>query len=197
MNLRTLSGNELAPVLPQLAQLRIDIFSAYPYLYKGSLAYEAEYLQAFSGATHAIIVVAETDTGEIIGCATGSAITEHHSEFSEPLARAGISLSGMFYFGESVLVPVWRGQGIGHSFFDAREDFARSQGYAQACFCAVERPANHPKRPSDYSPLDSFWTRRGYIRRPDIQARFDWPEEEGAPSQPHTMTYWINDLQKQ
>lgn len=194
MKLRSLSGDELEDVLPALARLRIDVFAAFPYLYQGSLAYEQDYLRKFGEAKHAFIVTAETEDGRIVGCATGSAIEDNHSEFAEPLAKAGIDLASTFYFGESVLLPAWRGQGIGHGFFDAREAHARAHGYHQTCFCAVERPANHPMRPADYTSLDAFWTRRGYAKRPDIVARFDWPEQAGGPSLPHDMGYWFHEL---
>ncbi|KCZ50340.1 hypothetical protein HY3_14905 [Hyphomonas pacifica] len=194
MSLRPLSGDELEDALPALARLRIQVFEAFPYLYAGTIDYEQDYLRKFSTARDAFIVTAETEAGEIVGCATGSAITDHHSEFAEPLVQAGIDLPSTFYFGESVLLPEWRGHGLGHKFFDAREQHARKRGYARSCFCAVMRPADHPKRPADYSPLDTFWNKRGYTKRPDISANFEWPEQHGDPSLPHTMHYWFHDL---
>ena len=194
MKLRSLSGKDLDDALPALARLRIQVFEAFPYLYAGTIEYEQDYLRKFSAAKDAFIATAETDTGKIVGCATGSAITDHHSEFAEPLVRAGIHLRSTFYFGESVLLPDWRGHGIGHQFFDAREQHAREHGYERTCFCAVERRADHPRRPTDYSPLNTFWNKRGYTKRPDISANFDWPEEHGGPSLPHIMHYWFHDL---
>lgn len=194
MKLRSLSGDELALALPALARLRIEVFAAFPYLYSGTIGYEEDYLRTFAEAKDAFVVTAETDEGEIIGCATGSAITDHHSEFAEPLLAAGIDLETTFYFGESVLLPDWRGRGIGHGFFDAREEHARRQGYRRTCFCAIKRAEDHPRRPSDYSPLDPFWRKRGYERREDITATFDWPEEPDGPSLPHEMRYWFHDL---
>mgnify|MGYP001191148026 CR=1 FL=1 len=188
------SGAALDAVVPVLARLRIAVFAAYPYLYKGTLTYEEKYLREFARAKDALVVTATTSKSEIVGCATGSAIEDHHADFARPLVEAGIDLPSTFYFGESVLLPDYRGQGIGHRFFDAREAHARDRGYARTCFCAVERPANHPARPVDYSPLDTFWTRRGYAKREDITANFDWPEEPGGAQIAHTMHYWFRDL---
>ncbi len=191
---RALTGDDLERALPVLAALRIEVFRAFPYLYAGSEAYEQGYLRDFAAAKDSFIIAAETEAGEIVGCATGSAITGHHAEFSGPLVEAGFPLSSTFYFGESVLLPAHRGKGLGHAFFDAREAHARARGYKRACFCAVERPDDHPEQPEDYSPLYAFWTKRGYRKLEGLVTEFAWPVEPGGPNLVHPMGYWIREL---
>lgn len=193
MIVRPLTGEDLEQALPALARLRIEVFAAFPYLYAGTQAYEQTYLRTFAKARDAFIIAAEED-GEIIGCATGSAIDAHHGEFAAPLEDAGFDLAGTFYFGESVLKPDFRGRGLGHAFFDAREAHAQDRGYARACFCAVDRPADHPRRPAGYSPLDPFWEKRGYRKLPGITARFAWPTEPGGADLTHPMNYWMREF---
>ena len=191
---RPLTGPDLDTALPALARLRIEVFRAWPYLYEGSTAYEETYLRKLARAKDAFIVAAETDDGTIVGCATGSGMDDQHGEFALPLKTAGYDLPSTFYFGESVLLPAWRGHGLGHAFFDAREAHAIAHGYKRACFCAVERPAGHPKCPDAYSPLDRFWTARGYVKLPGILAHFTWPEDAGGPELSHPMAYWMREF---
>ena len=193
MIVRPLTGEYLEQALPDLAHLRIEIFRAYPYLYSGTQAYEEAYLRTFLRARDALIVAAE-ENGKIIGCATGSAIYAHHGEFAAPLAAAGYDLTSTFYFGESVLKTDYRGRGLGHAFFDAREAHAKARGYARACFCAVERPIDHPRRPAGYSPLGGFWRKRGYRKLPGITTNFAWPTEPGGPDLIHPMRYWMREF---
>jgi len=190
---RTLTGADLEAALPALAALRIEVFRAFPYLYAGTEDYEQGYLRDFAAAADSFVCVAE-DEGRIVGCATGSAITGHHGEFAAPLAAAGYDLATTFYFGESVLLAAYRGRGLGHAFFDAREAHARARGYRRACFCAVERAKDDPRRPADYSSLDAFWTKRGYRKLGGVVTRFDWPVEPGGPSERHGMGYWMREL---
>ncbi|WP_225907927.1 GNAT family N-acetyltransferase [Hyphomonas sediminis] len=190
MIVRPLTGADLEQALPALARLRIDVFSAFPYLYSGTEEYEQKYLRSFAAARDAFIVAAEED-GQIVGCATGSAIDDHHGKFAAPLKAAGYDLPSTFYFGESVLRPGFRGRSLGHAFFDAREAHAQERGYVRACFCAVARAKDHPRRPEDYSPLDTFWEKRGYRKLSGITTDFAWPTDPGGPDLIHPMNYWM------
>ena len=109
------------------------------------------------------------------------------------MARA-LAVSEIFYFGESVLLPAYRRQGIGHAFFDGREAAARAAGAMQASFCAVIRPDDHPARPADYRPLDSFWRGRGYAPLDGFVTEFGWKDMGDTAESGHPMQYWLGHL---
>ena len=188
-----LTGDALAQALPALAQLRMEVFRAFPYLYDGSPEYERQYLRAFTQSRDAVLVAAR-DGDTIVGCATGSGIGPNHEELIEPLANAGIDLDTTFYCGESVLLPAYRGQGVGHAFFDHREAQARAHGYKRSLFCGVARPADHPRRPADHRPLDDFWRARGYRPLPGVIAEFSWKDLEEAEESAKPMQFWMREL---
>ena len=96
-----------------------------------------------------------------------------------------------FYFGESILLPAYRGYGLGHRFFDQREAHARSFGtFTHTCFCAVQRPESHPAKPAGYRPLDEFWLKRGYKPVPGLQSTFSWPDVGESVATEKPMQYW-------
>jgi len=187
---RPLTGAEIEAALGDLAQLRIAVFAAYPYLYDGDAAYEAEYLKEFVEAPDAVLVAA-FDGQRIVGAATASPMWAQKAEFRAPFEQRGIETDRLFYFGESVLLPEYRGHGIGHAFFDHREAQARKCGATAATFAAVIRPADHPARPQGYSPLDAFWTRRGYAPVPGFVTELAWKEHGEAEESPKPMQYWM------
>ncbi len=187
---RPLTGAEIEAALGDLAQLRIAVFAAYPYLYDGDAAYEAEYLKEFVEAPDAVLVAA-FDGQRIVGAATASPMWAQKAEFRAPFEQRGIETDRLFYFGESVLLPEYRGHGIGHAFFDHREAQARKCGATAATFAAVIRPADHPARPEGYTPLDAFWTRRGYAPVPGFVTELAWKEHGEAEESPKPMQYWM------
>lgn len=193
VTVRPLTGAALQAALPDLARLRITVFAAWPYLYAGSEDYEREYLAEFTAAPDAVLVAAY-DSERIIGAATASPLIAQDGYIVEPFVTAGIDPSGVFYFGESVLLPDYRGQGIGHAFFDHREAAAKAWGASHASFCAVIRPQDHPARPADHVPLDAFWSKRGYVPVPGLIGSFDWQDhgEPGESAKP--MQYWMRTL---
>ena len=104
---------------------------------------------------------------------------------------AGYPAGEVFYFGESVLLPEYRGRGVGHAFFDAREAAAREAGATWMCFCAVVRAEDHPARPADHRPLEGFWRKRGYAPMPGVTTRFDWAEDGSSEEVEHDMQFWL------
>ena len=189
----TLSGAEIGPIIPELARLRTVVFRDYPYLYDGDAAYEEWYLADFARAPGAVVIAASS--GEtLVGAATASPMRSQKPEFSGPLAALGVAVDDLFYCGESVLLPAYRGHGLGHAFFDGREAAARAQGFSLIGFYAVIRPEDHPLKPEDYSPLHGFWGRRGYAPLPGAIASFPWKEVGQGDESEHRMQFWMRRL---
>ena len=190
---RPLTGGEIEAAIDDLARLRIEVFAAYPYLYDGDVSYEAEYLREFAAARDAVLVAAFDGT-RIIGAATASPMDANKPEFRAPFEERGIDTARLFYFGESVLLPSYRGKGIGHAFFDHREAHARACGATATHFAAVTRPDDHPARPADYVPLDAFWRKRGYAPLPGFVTELAWKEHGEVHESLKPMQYWLRQL---
>ncbi|MBW4973542.1 GNAT family N-acetyltransferase [Roseovarius mucosus] len=188
-----LTGAALSEALPDVARLRIEVFRAYPYLYDGDAAYEERYLQVYRDSADAILVGAY-EGDRLIGAATGAPMEDHAGDFGAAFAESGIALERIFYCAESVLLPSYRGQGIGHRFFDLREAQARELGREYAAFCSVVRPKDHPARPEGYQPLDAFWHKRGYAPLSGAIATFNWREIGAESESAHDLQVWMRAL---
>ena len=188
-----LTGQALAEALGDVARLRIEVFRAWPYLYDGDAAYEEAYLQTYRDSEGAILVGA-FDGDRLVGASTGTPMADHAEDFAAAFADQDVPLSDIFYCAESVLLPRYRGQGIGHAFFDAREGHARALGHRYSAFCGVQRPADHPLRPSDYQPLDPFWRKRGYAPLDGAVAQFSWKDIDQKHETDHPLQFWMRRL---
>lgn len=193
ISVSVLTRGEIAGAIDDLARLRISIFREFPYLYDGDAAYEAGYLKAYETSNRAIVVAAR-DGDQLVGAATGTPLSDHHDEFAGAFAATPYNMDRVFYCAESVLLPGYRGHGLGHVFFDEREAHARRLGYTHCCFCAVIRPHTHPARPDDYRPLDGFWRKRGYVRLDGVTAGYAWKDIGETRESVKPMQFWIREL---
>ena len=190
LRVERLHGAAVTPHLDAVAALRIAVFRDWPYLYEGSATYEANYLATYARSPRSLFVLA-FDGGDIVGASTAVPLADEVAAFQQPFLDRGIALGRVFYFGESVLLPAWRGKGLGHAFFDAREARARELGFDTTAFCAVVRDAHDPRRPAGHRDNDAFWRKRGYVRQDAMACRLEW-QEIGAPRpQMHTLRFWL------
>jgi GNAT superfamily N-acetyltransferase len=193
MLIAPISGEALEAALPDIARLRIEVFRAFPYLYDGDAEYEAHYLRPYVDSPGAIVVGA-WDGDRLVGAATGTPMEDHADEFGAPFTTAGHDLKSIFYCAESVLLPEYRSQGIGHAFFGSREAQARILGRKHVTFCAVIRPSDHPARPAGYQPLDGFWRKRGYAPVEGLTTSFGWKDTGDTAETQKQMQFWMRSL---
>ncbi len=194
LRIERVTGAELERHIPELARLRIEVFRDFPYLYDGTPEYEAHYLRTYVESPDAAVVLA-LDGERVVGASSALPLRHETDEFLRPFVEAGIDPDQVLYLGESVLLRPYRGRGIGVRFFEEREAHGRALGGLRwASFCAVERPTDHPRRPPDYIPLDTFWTHRGYQKRPELTTRYEWKDLDDAHDTAKVMTFWTKPL---
>lgn len=179
--------------LAALTRLRMAVFRSWPYLFDGTMPSEADTPSVFAGSPSAGLVMA-FDSDEPVGASTCIHLPEEDDHVTLPFREAGIDLGRVCYFGESVLLAAWRGQGIGVRFMELREAHARTlPGVDTAAFCAVQRPDGHPLRPAGLVPLDGFWRRRGYAPT-DLVCRMRWKQVDGPDKVENTLQFWTKSL---
>lgn len=186
----SVSGDAVTPWLDDLAALRIRVFRDYPYLYDGQQDYERRYLAAYAASTASTFVLA-VDQQRVVGAATALPLVDADQAFHQPFLNEAIGLDTVFYFGESVLLPAYRGRGVGHRFFDLREQAAHRFGAVVTAFCAVSRASDHPARPPDYRPLNTFWEARGYRPMAGMTAHYPWRDIGESAESVKAMQFWL------
>ena len=190
----TKTGSEIAGLFDGLARLRIAVFYEFPYLYEGDFDYERDDLSIYTSSTKSL-VHAVFDGDQMVGATTCMPLSDEVEEVKMPFVKAGMDVGKIFYFGESILLPEYRRRGLGHRFFDVREAHALSFGtYTTTCFCAVNRPVDHPLRPENYRPNDAFWTKRGYIKHPELIAEFEWLDRNMDLPDKMEMDFWLRNF---
>lgn len=194
LHFQRLSGAAINTWLPELARLRIQVFREFPYLYDGSVAYEEKYLKTYVDAPDSVMVLVQ-DGERVVGASSGLPLKAETPNVIKPFLAHGYDPRRIFYYGESVLLPEYRGRGLGKRFFAEREVHVRGLGgFEIACFCAVQRSTDHPRRPAGYMPLDVLWNRQGFIRHPELHTTFSWRDLDEDQESPKPMVFWLKQL---
>lgn len=190
---QTVTGEALRRYVDDLARLRIRVFREFPYLYDGTEAYERNYLDTYAGSGKAMAVLV-FDGDHVVGASTGIPLANESDAFRQPFLDQDIDPQRVFYCGESVLLPAYRGRGIYQTFFTARKTVALHGGFDLIGFCGVIREPDHPLRPPDYAPLDPVWQHFGYAPHPQLVAHFDWKDIDRDTETSHPMMFWLKNL---
>ncbi|MAX67963.1 MAG: GNAT family N-acetyltransferase [Halobacteriovoraceae bacterium] len=190
-----LHSNQINDYINDIANLRIKVFSEYPYLYQGDIHYERKYLLRYTKAQSSLIIMAVVDK-KLVGLTTCLAMIEEEDEFQAPLRDNGFDIEKGFYFGESIILSEYRGNGVGHRFFEQRENHAKKviPNLSFTCFCAVERDESK-LRPNNYKPLNHFWNKMGY-EFSGIKTRYSWKDIGDSIETVKEMDYWIKNWKK-
>lgn len=188
----TLHGRDILPFLPEVAKLRMTVFREYPYLYDGDLTYEQDYLQTYADSANSLIVLA-LDNNRVIGASTGIPMPDAEEAVQKEFLAGSYTVKDWFYYGESVLLPAYRGHGLGVRFFEEREHFARALNCKFAAFCAVVRPHDHSQKPPNYVALTSFWQHRGYVPL-SLACYLSWKEVGAESETSHLLAFWFKEL---
>jgi hypothetical protein len=194
LQIKTFKGTEIAPFIPDLARLRIEIFRDYPYLYDGSTEYEENYLKTYTQSPDSLAVIV-FDGNDAVGVSTGLPLEDETGEFKKPFTEQGYDPAEIFYCGESILKKKYRGRGIYSRFFKEREDHSKSLGrFKIICFCGVTRPEDPPLRPGEHQPLDPIWDKFGYIKYPELTTTYVWKDIDKEKETGKKMIFWLKEV---
>lgn len=190
-----IAQKDLAPLLSRITDIRMAVFSSWPYLYDGNLDDEHKYLQHFTHDPESLVVGA-FDSEALVGISTASRWETHPENLLSYLPGdwRAVPVTDILYLAESVLYEAYRGFGAGRAFFREREAFAREIGRRYVAFAAVVRDPNDPRRPIGYRDLVPWWRRLGYAPIPNALCEMEWKDHGRDKAHTHHLQVWMKEL---
>lgn len=158
------SGADLATTLEKVVEMRLRLFSEYPYLYVGTQEIEQEYFESFQAKSGAMVVEAFED-GIFAGLATAIPLGQDKyvlSRVKPILSEAGLDPREAFYLSELLVEPPFQGRGVGKALFESLRAEGKRRGFAHCCLMAVDRPLDHPSRPRHFGMPVPLWAKAGF-----------------------------------
>ncbi|AWB07056.1 N-acetyltransferase (plasmid) [Azospirillum humicireducens] len=194
MRIERLTAAALADRLEELAVLRLAVLGEFPFLYSGSAAYEERYLSDLGNLSGGLILAA-FERDRMIAAATGAPLDRELDALRDPFTHAGLDPRSIFYFGEVVVLPSHRGQGVGTALLEIGESHVRqADRFATSAFGEIVRSTDHPRRPKTYRMPDAAWRRLGYRLVPDIGGALSWCDAGDREETAKPLRFWIKSL---
>lgn len=194
MEFKTFKGTEIEAIFDALAELRIQVFGEFPYLYQGSKEFEFQYLNKYVNSDCSFLYTIWNNQ-KLIGASSCIALSDEFEDVKDPFIKADLDINSIIYFGESILLKEYRNQGFGKLFMEKRVEFASSFPWCKAVyFCSVERPENHPLKPVDYKNLHTFWRNQGFTPT-ELSSVFVWKDKNETLESEKKMNFWMKSIQ--
>lgn len=194
IHVRSFTGSGLKPYLHSMAKLRMEVFCEYPYFEEPHLDHEIQYLKTVAACKESIGVLIFDNT-TLVGVSLGYPLSIEEEAIQQPFKAKSLDIGEYFFFGDSALLKQYRGRGIGHHFFDARESHIQnSNKFKKICFCVPDCPENDPQKPEDYISLHDFWRKRGFVHAPEKKCILSWKHIGDSHPKERQMSFWIKNL---
>jgi len=191
-------GDEIKEHIGTIARFRLEQFKEYPYLYIGDYEQEQKHLGFYANYKESLLILA-SDNDKIVAVSTSLPLKYEEEIISccaDELAHRGMDASKGYYFGETIILPEYRGQGIGTILVNMQEEHARTLGCTFVCFIAVKREADHPLRPKNYTEAAVVFERLGFEKTKSVVS-FSWPtlQADGTVREEvNLLDFWIKRL---
>lgn len=182
----------IAPYIRSIADLCNTVYAEFPYRYDGQDNDYNYYFDTYVNALHSFACIV-LDGDKPIGVITAIPLADYRPNKIKTFADHGFDVHQFAYLRELVLLPEYRGQGIGKQLYLRVENWARVNKFTYIAFAQIDESKISVCPPTGYSPLDGFWKKLGFIKHPELQfdAFYKCVGEEEAI---HPMYYWVKKL---
>jgi GNAT superfamily N-acetyltransferase len=113
--------------------------------------------------------------------------------YHKPLIDAGYDLKPLFFIGELVVLPNYRKQNVATKLYKQVETYAKTKNFSTLALYSQVEDLTHPLKPQNYTSIDPFWVKQGFIKHPELNLSIQWDDIQGNFSTFH-MIYWLKSL---
>lgn len=197
-SIKLLTKEEVTPLLPFVANLRINIFREYPYLYEGNFKEEMDDLEHCAKLPKNALAIAyheDTPVGFLYGIPLVEFAPHFENSVLDLFKEKNLEPESCYYFADIIILPEHRGNNLSKKLFDALEMYAQEQGYRSASFI-TESHESHPLKPINYKSLDPLWNSLQY-KKTDLTSYGSWLTHQPDGSitrQRHSADIWFKHL---
>lgn len=192
--IRLLCGDDIRPFIDELVHLRITLLREFPYLYDATPEYEAHYLETCTRSPWSLCALV-LDESRVVGASIGVPMSVESGELQRLFLEQGWNPERVFFFGETLVLPAYRNSELLARLTAEQERIVRRLERFEWCaFCAVQRPLDHPARPTGYRQPDERWLQGGFRPEPTLRTERRWLDVGDSLESGKPMQVWLKPL---
>lgn len=194
ISIEVLKGPEVIPYLQKLAELRIEFYRNYPYLYEGNITDEETYLNMYAKSKDSLLVIAKNGD-DIVGAVTGIPMLESKEENKQLYAQKQIPAEHIFYLGELVLSQDYQKSDLLERLYLQLENAVKGlERYSLLAVCEIERSPEDTKKPVSALSSEVLWANRGFTKQPQLYTTDAWKDVGDLEKSDHHLFFWYKAL---
>ena len=194
ISIEVLKGPEVIPYLQKVAQLRIEFYRNYPYLYEGNLTDEETYLSMYAKSKDSLLVIAKNGD-DVVGAVTGIPMLETKKENKWLYTQKQTPDEHIFYLGELVLSQDYQNSTLQEMLYLQLENAVKGlEKYSILAVCEIERSPEDTKKPVSAFSSEVLWAGRGFIKQPELYTTNAWKDVGDLEKSDHHLFFWYKAL---
>jgi hypothetical protein len=193
LEIKSLDGESAREFFNEIAQIRIDLFREFPYLYDGSIEYEREYLETYFKSKNSKIILG-LDKGKIVAFSSSISLNEEIEEIKAPFLNRNLDISQYHYIGEVMIKNEYRNLSLPLEFERIHKEFATQKGHSKLVFMTVRRELNDISRPYKYKDPEKLWRYIGYKILDNMNIEMSWKRIDTGKDENNVLDIWQKNL---
>ena len=165
---KILKGAEALPYVTQIIQMNIDLFSKFPYLYKGSPEGCLSYLDIYFKSPNGRMILL-FNKEKLVGFSSAIPLMEYGEELYESFIDNQLDPNKFLYIGSIMLAEEYRSWKFVYDILNIHYKTAAEFGLSYLTAITVDRPGDHSWKPANYRTLDKLWERFGWKKFPSLE----------------------------
>ena len=179
LHLEKFQGTAIEPHNEEIISIVNRVFYDYPYRYDGKSEGYTESIKEHAKSANGYVVLA-MDGEKVVGVATGIPLSE------SGVTLPGVDPSSVYYLCELLLLPEYRGQGLGTKMGREIEHFAKEHGYTLLALTSMEAPG--------YTSAHTAFKKLGYTKHPDKYYETSWVHVGETEPTSHRLFFWTRPI---
>jgi hypothetical protein len=188
IQIMSLIGKGILTYIPTILRIRGEVSLEFPYLNFDNDEVQSNCLRDLSEDKNSVVILI-FDGPQVVGVSAGFPLEKKEKNIRQPFLEKKYNLQEIFYLESSALLKKYHNRGIGHYFFDIRENHAKNLRYKKTCFYNVIPNENHHNYQSTNPFFEFHWKKRGYVEHKDLVV-----VNKSDKSQNHNYYFWVKNI---